>query len=79
MHDIDETVDVVHGTQQLSLFNSVPQPLANATFATLRLHLIKVAARVLEAATRVGIAFAASCPDAALFAGIARWFRPAAP
>lgn len=56
-----------------------PQPLASAEFTTLRLRLIKVAARVIESATRVRIAFAASCPNAELFAGIARWFQPAAP
>jgi hypothetical protein len=55
-----------------------PQPLAAATFTTLRLRLIKVAARVIETATRVRIAFAASCPEAALFAGVARWFQPPA-
>ena len=56
-----------------------PQPLANAEFTTLRLRLIKIAARVIETATRVRIAFAASCPQAELFGGIARWFQPAAP
>ncbi|MDQ2762359.1 MAG: transposase, partial [Pseudomonadota bacterium] len=39
----------------------------------------KVAARVIETATRVRIAFAASHPEAELFAGIARWFQPAGP
>jgi hypothetical protein len=56
-----------------------PQPLAGAEFTTLRLRLIKLAARVIETATRVRIAFATSCPEALLFAGIARWFQPAAP
>jgi hypothetical protein len=56
-----------------------PQPLASAEFTTLRLRLIKVAARVTETASRVRIAFASCCPDAELFAGIARWFQPAAP
>jgi hypothetical protein len=56
-----------------------PQPLANAEFKTLRLRLIKVAARVIETTTRVRIAFAASCPNAELFGGIARWFQPAGP
>jgi hypothetical protein len=56
-----------------------PQPLANAEFSTLRLRLIKIAARIIETATRVRIAFAASCPEAELFGGIARWFQPAAP
>jgi hypothetical protein len=56
-----------------------PQPLARAEFTTLQLRLIKVAARVIETATRVRIAFAASHPEAELFAGIARWFQPAGP
>jgi hypothetical protein len=56
-----------------------PQPLASAVFITLRQRLIKVAARVIETTTRVRIAFAASCPEAELFDGIARWFQPAAP
>jgi DDE family transposase len=56
-----------------------PQPLARAEFTTLRLRLIKVAARVIETATRVRIAFAASHPQAELFAGIARWLQPAGP
>ena len=43
-----------------------PQPLASAEFKTVRLCLIKIAARVIETATRVRIAFAASCPQAAL-------------
>ncbi len=56
-----------------------PQPLARAEFTTLRLRLIKMAARVIETATRVRIAFAASHPEAELFAGIAPWFEPAGP
>ncbi len=56
-----------------------PQPPASAGFTTLRLRLIKVAARVIETATRVRIAFTATCPEAALFGSIARWFQPAAP
>jgi hypothetical protein len=56
-----------------------PQPLANAEFATLRLRLIKIAARITETASRVRIAFASCCPEAELFGGIVRWFQPAAP
>jgi hypothetical protein len=56
-----------------------PQPLASAEFTTLRMRLIKVAARVIETTTRVRIAFAAACPEAELFAGIARSFQPAGP
>ena len=56
-----------------------PQPLASAEFTTLRLHLIKIAARIIETATRVRIAFAAACPNAELFAGLARSLQPAGP
>ena len=57
----------------LTLRDAVPRihPLASAEFTTLRLRLLKVAARVIETASRVRIAFAASCPEAALFRGLA--------
>ena len=51
--------------------------LATAEFATLRLRLLKVAARVIESATRIRVAFASACPDAALFRSIATALRPA--
>ena len=51
--------------------------LATAEFATLRLRLLKVAARVIETASRIRIAFASACPDAALFRTIAAALRPA--
>jgi hypothetical protein len=44
-----------------------PQPLARGEFSTIRLRLLKVAVRVRETASRVRLAFAANCPDAALF------------
>jgi hypothetical protein len=56
-----------------------PQPLATAEFATLRMRLIKIAARVIETASRVRIAFAAAHPEAELFAGLARCLQPAGP
>ncbi len=56
-----------------------PQPLASAEFTTLRLRLLKVAARITETATRVRIAFAAACPEAALFRGVARSLQLAGP
>jgi len=56
-----------------------PQPLAAAEFATLRMRLIKIAARITETATRVRIAFAAACPEAELFSGVARSLQPAGP
>ena len=56
-----------------------PQPLATAEFTTLRLRLVKIAARIIETTTRVRIAFAAACPNAELFAGLARSLQPAGP
>jgi hypothetical protein len=56
-----------------------PQPLATAEFTTLRMRLIKIAARITETATRVRIAFAAACPEAVLFRGIALSLQPAGP
>ncbi len=47
--DIDDTL--VHGYRQLSLFNT-----------TLRMRLIKIAARIVETASRVRIAFAQRTP-----------------
>jgi Transposase DDE domain group 1 len=63
----------------LTLRDAVPRvhPLAAAEFTTLRLRLLKVAARVIETASRVRIAFAASCPEAALFRGLANALAPA--
>ena len=56
-----------------------PQPLAIAQFKTLQMRLIKIAARITEIATRVRIAFAATCPEADLFSGLVRSFLPAGP
>lgn len=51
--------------------------LATAEFATLRLRLLKVAARVIESASRIRVAFASACPDAAVFRTIAAALKPA--
>src|SRR6478735_10034662 len=56
-----------------------PQPLATAEFTTLRMHLIKIAARIVETARRVRVAFAATHPEAALFASLARCLQSAGP
>jgi Transposase DDE domain group 1 len=53
--------------------------LRSAEFATLRLRLVKVAARVIETASRVRIAFASACPDAALYRDLALTLRAASP
>lgn len=51
--------------------------LALAEFATLRLRLLKVAARVIESASRIRVAFASGCPDAGVFKAIAANLRSA--
>jgi hypothetical protein len=48
-----------------------PQPRASGEFSTIRLRLLKIAVRIKETASRVSLAFAANCPDAALFRGLA--------
>jgi hypothetical protein len=56
-----------------------PQPLATAEFTTLRLHLLRAAARITETPNRVRIAFAAAYPRAELFRGVASSWRLAGP
>ena len=56
-----------------------PQPLARAEFTTLRMRLLKIAARITETASRVRIALAACCPEAELFSSLARCLQPAGP
>jgi hypothetical protein len=53
----------------LTLSEAIPelQALAGADFSTIRLRLLKIAVRVQETASRVRLAFAVNCPDAALF------------
>ena len=65
----------------LSLRKAVPKrsPLLRAEFATLRLHLIKIAARVVEGAARIRVFLTNACPHAALFRHLAGRFAAAGP
>ncbi|ESZ12143.1 transposase ISsp1 [Mesorhizobium sp. L48C026A00] len=65
----------------LTLREAVPttRHLRNAEFATVRLRLLKLSARVAETVSRVRLAFAAVCPEASLFRAIAITRQPAAP
>jgi Transposase DDE domain group 1 len=65
----------------LTLREAVPEAhhLAKAEFATLRLRLLKLGARVIETAARIRLAFAAACPEASLFRLIATNLQPAGP
>lgn len=47
-----------------------PQSLASGEFSTIRQRLLKIAVRIKETASRVRLAFASNCPDAALFRGL---------
>jgi hypothetical protein len=46
-------------------------PLASAEFATIREHLIKIGARVIEHIARIRVHLPTSCPEAALFQTVA--------
>ena len=65
----------------LAVRDAIPKAhaLAKAEFNTIRLRLLKLAARVIETASRVRVAFASACPDAALFRLLASPIRPAVP
>ena len=65
----------------LAVRDAIPEPrdLATAEFATLRLRLLKLAARIIETASRVRIAFAAACPEADLFRSMPGALWPSGP
>jgi DDE family transposase len=65
----------------LTVRDAIPKPrdLAKAEFATLRLRLLKIAARVVETASRVRLAFAAACPEADLFRSLPTALLPCGP
>jgi ABC-type glutathione transport system ATPase component len=65
----------------LTVRDAVPKThhLARAEFATLRLQLLKLGARVIETVSRVRLAFASACPEAKLFRTIAINLQPAGP
>jgi hypothetical protein len=56
----------------LTVRDAIPaaRDLAKAEFTTLRLRLLKIAARVLETVSRVRLAFAAASPEADLFCSL---------
>ena len=65
----------------LTVRDAIPKQcdLAKAEFETLRLRLLKIAARVIETARTVRLAFAACHPEAALFASLPGALAPAWP
>ena len=65
----------------LTVRDAIPKAhgLANAEFATIRLRLLKLGARIIETVSRIRLAFAAACPEADLFRHIAITLQPAGP
>lgn len=65
----------------LALRKAVPKrsALYRAEFTSLRLHLIKIAARVVEGVARIRISLPTACPDAALFRHLAGHFAAPVP
>jgi len=65
----------------LTVRDAIPNThaLAKAEFATLRLKLLKIGARIRETTHRVRVAFAAACPEADLFRHLAVALRAASP
>jgi hypothetical protein len=63
----------------LTVREAIPKAhrLARAEFATIRLRLLKLGARIRESAARVRLAFAAACPEADLLRHLAGALGPA--
>jgi hypothetical protein len=62
----------------LTVRDAIPKAreLATAEFATLRLRLLKIAARVVETTSRIRLAFTAARPEADLFRSLPGALRP---
>src|SRR5712671_7428940 len=65
----------------LAMRSAVPKrsPVSTAEFATIRLRLIKIAARVVEGAARIRVYLPTACPDRAVFRALAGRFCAAGP
>lgn len=65
----------------LTVRDAIPKfrELATAEFSTLRLRLLKVAARIVETASGVRLAFTATCPEADLIRGLPGALLPLGP
>jgi hypothetical protein len=54
-------------------------PLRHTEFVTIRLHLLQIASRITETASRIRIALASCCPPAKTFSLIALALQPSGP
>jgi hypothetical protein len=65
----------------LAMRNAAPKrtPLAAADFSTIRLRVIKIAARVIEATARIRVYLPTACPDRHVFRALAGRFCTSGP
>jgi len=65
----------------LDVRDQVPSwhPLRHSEFASIRLHLLKIAGRIVETASRIRVALASCCPEAELFSLLAFQLQKAGP
>ena len=65
----------------LTVRDAIPKvrELATAEFTTLRLRLLKIAARIVETTSRIRLAFAAACPEADLIRSLPGALLPLGP
>ena len=65
----------------LGMRNAAPKrsPVSTAEFATIRVRLIKIAARVVEGAARIRVYLPTACPDRDVFRALAGRFCAAGP
>lgn len=65
----------------LDVRDQVPSwhPLRQGEFASIRLHLLKIAGRIVETVSRIRVALASHCPEAELFALLAFQLQPSGP
>ena len=54
-------------------------PLRKTEFASIRLHLLKIAGRIVETASRIRVALASCCPEAGLFSLLAFQLQKSGP
>jgi hypothetical protein len=65
----------------LDISDAIPKEnaLRHTEFNTTRLRLVKIVARVVETSSRIRVALASCCPDAAFFRAVALGLMPCGP
>jgi hypothetical protein len=65
----------------LDIRDQVPSwhPLRQSEFSSIRLHLLKIAGRIIETTSRIRVALASCCPEAELFSLLVFRLQPSGP